>query len=140
LKERQEEYNINETFVANHNKSLAKVIAAMLTEAGAHKYPHVSVDWQDDHDNWNVDIMLLQDKKAAMKLALIKHEIEGMNITVTHPVLEQARWTFINSMFFCCSLYTSIGESEEIIICSYGHLYIQASAAACTRRRRRARS
>ena len=57
-------------------------------------------------------MILLQDKKAAMKLALIEHEIEGMNITVTHPVLEQERWTFINSMFFCCSLYTSIGESD----------------------------
>ena len=32
-----------------------------------------------------------------------------VGINTTEPILDDPRWSFINAMFFCCSLYTSIG-------------------------------
>ena len=54
-----------------------------------------------------------------MRLLLADYE-RAVNITTETPTLDQARWTFINAMFFCCSLYTSIGFG--------GRLYPKTSA------------
>ena len=47
--------------------------------------------------------------KSEMYKELIKGYESALGFNLNDPVMKAEGWSWLNSIFFCCSLYTSIG-------------------------------
>ena len=83
-----------------HTVAIEELIPNLRAAAEGRKYDHVI--------NAPACTAHLQEKKEEMRRLLSAYEL-AVNITITEPIMDNPRWTFINAMFFCCSLYTAIG-------------------------------